>query len=47
MIYDFKVLSQIIMADGIKFYRENQCARLGMSEETKEFTRLLTTVSMH
>lgn len=33
MIYDF-------IADGIKFYRENQCAGLGGSEETEEFTML-------
>jgi len=39
MIYDFKVLSQS-MADGIKFYRESQCAGLNGSEETEEFTRL-------
>lgn len=38
-MYDFKVLSQS-MADGIKFYRESQCAGLGGSEETEEFTRL-------
>ncbi|KAL4136144.1 hypothetical protein QTP88_007708 [Uroleucon formosanum] len=35
----FEVLSQS-MADGIKFYRERQCAELGGSEETEEFTRL-------
>ncbi|KAF0682199.1 THAP-type domain-containing protein, partial [Aphis craccivora] len=32
-----QVLSQS-MADGIKFYRENQCEGLGGSEETEEFT---------
>jgi len=28
------------MADGIKFYRQSQCAGLGESEETEELTRL-------